>query len=158
MAVSGHNSDNETLIGLSSSIELSFYDDNNNEIEISQSLMSIDIIMERDQSTLNQYPFSYVNATSLGFLDNSYFLQNSFKIKMSNVSVSIELKPLNASIGYLLVFQLGFMPIVNATFSKCSSFKLFCPCKIHLKLFISFFDFKIFAFMNYTSPKYGHFK
>lgn len=128
MAISGHNSDNETMIGLSSSIELSFYDEKINEIKISQSLLPIDIVIQRDIVALKHYSFSYVNATSLGFLANAYFLQNSFKIKMTNVSLHIELKPLNMGIAYVLVLKLGYMPIVNSTNADFTKFQIFCPC------------------------------
>ena len=126
MAISGHNGNNETHIGLSSSIGLSLYDENSNELEITQSLSPIDILIQRDQN-FNQIKFYYVNATNIGFLIGSNFLQNSFKIKMNNASIHIELKPLNTTLAYLLVIKLGYMPLINSTHADYSSFKVFCP-------------------------------
>ncbi len=141
MAISGHNGNNETHIGLSSSVGLSLYDENSNELEITQSLSPIDILIQRDQN-INQIKFEYVNATNIGFLSGSYFLQNSFKIKMNNASIHIEIKPLNASLAYLLVLKLGYMPLINSTHADYSSFKLFCPSKsdyfLNKKLIIKF--------------------
>jgi len=128
MAVSGHNGNNESLIGMSSSIGLSFYDENSNEIEILQTKTPIDIRIQRDPSTVN-YPFYYVNATNIGFLPGTYLLQNYFKIITKNASLHIELKPVNMMIGYLLVLKLGYMPIVNSTSADYTSFQLFCPSK-----------------------------
>jgi len=128
MAISGHNGNNETHIGLSSSVGLSLYDENSNELEITQSLLPIDILIQRDQN-INQIKFEYVNATDIGFLSGSYFLQNSFKIKMNNASIHIELKPLNTTLAYLLVLKLGYMPLINSTNADYSSFKVFCPSK-----------------------------
>jgi hypothetical protein len=128
MAISGHNGNNETHIGLSSSVGLSLYDENANEIEITQSLSPIDILIERDQN-INQRSYEYVNATNIGFLSGSFILQNSFKIKMNNASIHIEIKPLNATIAYLLVLKLGYMPLINSTNADYSSFKVFCPSK-----------------------------
>jgi hypothetical protein len=128
MAISGHNGNNETHIGHSSSVGLSLYDENANEIEITQSLSPIDILIQRDQY-INQISFEYVNATNIGFLTGSFILQNSFKIKMNNASIHIELKPLNATIAYLLVLKLGYMPLINSTNADYSSFKVFCPSK-----------------------------
>jgi hypothetical protein len=128
MAVSGHNGNNESLIGMSSSIGLSFYDENSNEIEILQSKTPIDIRIQRDPSTVS-YPFYYVNASNIGFLSGTYLLQNYFKIVTKNASLHIELKPVNMMIGYLLVLKLGYMPIVNSTSADYSSFQLFCPSK-----------------------------
>ena len=80
MAVSGHNGNNETLIGMSSSLGLSFYDyESNNEVPITQSLSPIDIILPRDKS-VSKYSFQYVNATNLEFLDGSFYLQNNMNI------------------------------------------------------------------------------
>ena len=128
MAISGHNGNNETHIGLSSSVGLSLYDENANEIEITQSLSPIDILIERDQN-INQRSYEYVNATNICFLTGSFILQNSFKIKMNNASIHIEIKPLNAIIAYLLVLKLGYMPLINSTNADYSSFKVFCPSK-----------------------------
>ena len=128
MAISGHNGNNETRVGMSASIGLKFYDENVNEIEITQSVKPIDILIQRDQNTLN-YTFEYVNATNIGLLPGLYLLQNSFKIKMNNASIHIEINPLNQTIGYLIVMKLGFMPILNSTSADYTSFKIFCPSK-----------------------------
>jgi hypothetical protein len=127
MAVSGHNGNNETLIGMSSSLGLSFYDyDSNNEIPITQSLSPIDIILPGDKS-VSKYSFQYVNTTNLEFLDGSFYLQNNMNITTQNASLHIELKPLNESISYLIAFKLGQLPIINTTYADYSSFKLICP-------------------------------
>ena len=129
MAIGGHNSDNETFVGLSYSIGLSFFDTKNNEIPITKSVNPIEIVIQRDVAALISSPFLFVNATSISFLPQKLLLQNSFKIKMSNVSLHIELKPLNESIAYLFVLKFGYMPIVNATNADYSAFQIFCPCK-----------------------------
>jgi hypothetical protein len=130
MAVSGHNGNNETLIGMSSSLGLSFYDyESNNEIEILQSLTPIDIILPRDES-VSKNSFQYVNATNLDFLDGSFYLQNNMNITTQNASIHIELKPLNESISYLIVLKLGHLPIINTTYSDFTSFKFICPSNL----------------------------
>ena len=134
MAVCGHNGKNESHIGMSSSIGLTLYDSYANEIQVTQSLSPIDILIQRDQNTQN-YSFEYINATSIGFLSNTFLLQNSFKIKSINASIHIEIKPLNLSLGYLLLMKYGFMPILNSTHADYSSFKLFCPSKEFFGIF-----------------------
>ena len=127
MAASGHNGNNETLIGMSSSLGLSFYDyETNSEISISQSSSPIDIRMPRDKS-VSKYSFQYVNATNLDFLDGSFYLQNNMNITTQNASLHIELKPLNESISYLIAVKLGQLPIINTTYADYSSFKFICP-------------------------------
>jgi hypothetical protein len=126
MAVSGHNGNNETLIGMSTSLGLSFYDyEMKSEISISQSSSPIDIIMPRDKS-VSKYSFQYVNATNLDFLDGSFYLQNNMNITTQNASIHIELRPLNESVSYLIVLKLGHLPIINTTYADFTSFKYFC--------------------------------
>jgi hypothetical protein len=126
MAVSGHNGNNETLIGMSSYIGLSFYDKNMNEIEIKQTQRPIEMIIKRDPN-MADYSFQYINISS--FQLSSSFLKNAFYLTANNASLHIELKPVNFSIGYLLIMKLGYTPILNSTFSDFSSFKFFCPGK-----------------------------
>ena len=126
MAVSGHNGENETFIGMSSSIGLSFYDENMNEIQIVDTQKPIDIIIKRDPN-LPDYPFQYVNTTQLKL--SSSFLPNAFNLTSNNASMHIEIKPMNWSIGYLVVMKLGYSPIINSSFADFNSFKIFCPSK-----------------------------
>ena len=51
---------------------------NANEIKITKSLSPIDIFIQRDEHTQN-HSFEYINATSIGFIQGAYLLQNSFK-------------------------------------------------------------------------------
>jgi hypothetical protein len=142
MAVSGHNGNNETLIGMSSSLGLSFYDfETNNQIPIAQTLSPIHIIVPRDKSA-SKHSFQYVNATNLEFLSGSFFLQNNLNITTKNASIHIELKPLNESTSYLIVLKLGQLPIINTTYADFTSFKIICPSKFNFSpiLIIHFFD------------------
>jgi hypothetical protein len=133
MAVSGHNGNNETLIGMSSSIGLSFYDQSMNELEIAQTQNPIKIVIKREQS-LPEYSFQYINTTQMNL--SLAYLQNAFKLTANSASIHIELKPLDLNVGYLLVLKLGNMPILKYSFSDYTSFKIFCPSKN--KLFIFF--------------------
>ena len=135
MAVSGHNGNNETLIGMSTSVGLSFYDENLEEIKITKSLSPIDILIKRDPN-LPEYPYQYVNATQIQITKDSYFMPNGFNISYLNTSIHVELKPLNLNIGYLIVMKLGYTPIINYTYLDYDFIKTFCPSKI---LFLTYF-------------------
>ena len=52
MAVSGHNGNNESFIGMSASIGLEIYDQNMNEIRMAESRMTIDLIIQKDSNLL----------------------------------------------------------------------------------------------------------
>jgi hypothetical protein len=126
MAVSGHNGNNETLIGMSSSISLSFYDQSMNEIEIAQTQKTIKIIIKRDQN-LPEYSFQHINTTQMNL--SLAYLQNAFNLTANNASIHIEIKPFDTKLGYLLVLKLGNIPFLNSSFVDFTSFKLFCPSK-----------------------------
>jgi hypothetical protein len=124
MAISGHNGNNETRIGLSNSIGLTVYDSKNNEIPITDS--SIYVVIQRD-SNLPEISYKYINATQ--FQLSSGFLPNAFNITSTNASIHIELKPINESIGYLIALKFGSSPIINKTYSSYDAFKLICRSK-----------------------------
>ena len=124
MAVSGHNGNNETKMGMSTSIGLSFYDKNMKEIEIINTQSPIELIIKRDQN-IPDYDFQYVNISDIKLTD--IYLQNAFNLTANNASIHIELKPLNYSLGYLLVMKLGYPPIFNSTYTDFTSYKIFCP-------------------------------
>ena len=131
MATSGHNGNNETLTGRSSSIGLSFYDIlKASKSEISNSRAPIQMKIPRDERNLDSY-YQFINVSGLG--SEQRFIKNSFNLTTTNVSLYIELKSAtNASVGvgkktgYLIVVKLGYMPIVNATHADYTSFKLIC--------------------------------
>lgn len=124
MAITGHNGDNESYIGFSSSIELSCFDEDANEIKLKQSSMPIDIIISRDPIVSNNQ-YQYINKSQTS--SDSLFLQNGFNIISNNASIHIELKPFDINVGYLIVMKLGFSPIFNSAYSDYDSLKVFCP-------------------------------
>jgi hypothetical protein len=126
MAVSGHNGNNETFIGVSNSMGLSLYDENSNEIPIRRTNVPIDIVLQRD-SNLPEYSYYYVNASTFTFASGQFYLTNTFKITAKNASMHIELKPLNKYIGYVLVIKLASTPLVNSTHADYTWFQIFCP-------------------------------
>ena len=133
MAVSGHNGNNETFIGFSSSIGLSFFDENNQEIQITKTKSPIHMYIPQDKNLERRHPFQFVNASQIQISSGSFFMPNGLNLNSgTNVSLKIELKPLNQSIGYVIVMKLGQSPIINATYADYDSFKIFCPSKLNL--------------------------
>ena len=129
MAISGHNGNNETFIGVSNSMGLSLYDENSNEIPISKISEPIDIVLQRD-SNLPEYSYYNVNASTFTIPSGQFYLTNTFKITAKNASIHIELKPFNdnqSPIGYVLVIKLASTPLVNSTHADYTWFQIFCP-------------------------------
>jgi hypothetical protein len=135
MAVSGHNGNNETFIGLSSSLSLSIYDGENfNELNIlANKREPIEVFIDRDYSSTT-YEYQYVNVT----IDNDrntnlLYLYNNFNLTSQNASIHIELKMTNStltnSIAFIFVLKYGHLPILNATYADYDAFKLICPSR-----------------------------
>ena len=129
MAMSGHNGNNETLIGMSFSNGLSIYDENNNEIQVTQSISPIDMIIKRSPN-LPSYSYQYVNATEINTSGKgSLFLGNYFNITTLNSSVHIQVKPSSSNVSYLFVSKSGYLPVINSTYTNYDSYEIFCPSK-----------------------------
>jgi hypothetical protein len=90
MTINGHNGNNETLTGNSSSTSLALFDDSFNEIPIKMSSVPIDVIIKRDTGITQVDSFQYVNASDINnnLPVNSLFLQNKFDILSKNVIFS----------------------------------------------------------------------
>ena len=125
MPNSGHNGNNETSIGLSSSIELSIYDSNGKEISIQNSKTPIDIRLPRDYASNLSY--QYINTSKLSLSSEAQLLPNSFSIKSNNASIHLQIKPLDLSISYLVLLKFGYTPILNSKKADYDFFKVLCP-------------------------------
>ena len=132
MSVCGHNGDNESYIGYSSSIGLSFFDENLNEINVKNSSEPFDIVISKD-ANIPLKPYQYINVSEINFSLESLTLNNGFNIISNNASIHIEIKPVDFSIGYLLVMKLGYTPIVNTNPPDFDSFEIFCPSNVNRK-------------------------
>ena len=128
MAVSGHNGNNETFVGMSNSVSLTFFDEKNNQIEIINRNYPIDVQIQREIN-LPSYPYQYVNISEILLKNGSFLMPNGFYLSSNNGSIHVELKPLNKSIGYLIVLKLGFSPVINSTYADYDSIKMMCPSK-----------------------------
>lgn len=128
MASCVYNGDNETQIGLSHSISISFSDNSGQEIEINNSSQLIDIWIPREIN-LPTVKSQFVNITeylSSNFSEKPLFLIG-LTVKSVNSSIQLELSPVNASIGYLIMLKLNMTPRINSTFYDYDSWKMLCP-------------------------------
>ena len=128
MAINGHNGNNETFIGVSNSLGLTFYDLKSNEIPIVKS--PIDIVIQRD-SNLPEINFQYVNATQIQLSPESFYLPNAFNLTSTNASIHIELEPIDKNVGYFVALKLGSTPIINLTYSNYDAFQVYCPSNLN---------------------------
>ena len=125
MAPCGYNGDNETNIGLSQTVAISFHDSNGNEIPVTNSTHLIDIWIPRDPNTPKPIP-QYVNITENNRKGSQLF-PLGFNLTASNASIHLEFSPLNTSVGYIVLLKFNMTPRLNSTYSDYDSWRLFCP-------------------------------
>ena len=121
MALTGNNGDNETYIGKSKSITYSIYDESRNEIPVNNLSKKIEYWIPKDPSVSIE-PFNFINAVNITglvgfdslnktnntipFIYSNGSIYNGFKLTGSNVSIHIQVKPINTnSIGYLFLLN-----------------------------------------------------
>ena len=125
MASCGVNGDNETKIGLSQTVSLSFNDASGNELLINNSTELIDIWIPRDLKTPNPIP-QYVNIT-FNNRQAGQFFPLGFNVTASNSSIHLEFSPIKSTISYIVLLKFNMTPRINSTFSDYDSWRLFCP-------------------------------
>ncbi len=131
MATCVHNGNNETNIGLSQSIAISFSNNYENEIEIKDSAQLIDIWIPREMNLLDVHP-NIVNLTRIANNKNISEKQELFtiglKLETQNSSIHIEISPFDSSVGYLVLLKFNMTPRINSSFGQdYDNWKLFCP-------------------------------
>ena len=125
MAPTGFNGDNETSIGLSHTVSISFSETDGNEIPISNSSQLIDVWIPRDPNSPRLSPI-YVN-TSFNNRPGSQLFPIAFNVTSSNASIHLEFAPLNSSVGYVILLKFNMTPKLNSTYQDYDSWRLFCP-------------------------------
>jgi len=129
-AVTGANGDNETFIGNSKQLSLAFYDENKNEIPISNSLGRFEFIIPRDlsfSSSSTDINFQYINASTLDMSKNNHFLPNAINTTGANISFHLQISPENANISYIVLMKLGQTPVLNKSMQSYDYWKIYCP-------------------------------
>ena len=129
MASCVHNGNNETKIGLSHSMAMTFSDNNGDEIEIAESSKLIEIWIPRDLNLPAVSPH-YVNISKKENHNNdseSKLFPIGLNVTALNSSIHVEISPLNSSIGYLVLLKFNMTPRINSTFKDYDHWNMFCP-------------------------------
>ena len=156
MALAGSNGNNETNIGSSRSVSYSIYDENSNEIPVNNLATPIDFWIAKDPSVpIKPYKYVYaMNASqlnssqSLAYLNDSQvkdgFILTGLSLTGANLSVHIQLKPINKSLNYLCMIKFGDNPsLINHNYDALN---IFCPSDLLSESNDSFY----LTFLNMT--------
>jgi hypothetical protein len=135
MALTGSNGNNQTNIGSSRTLSYSLYDENSNEITVNNLATPIDYWIAKDPSvpiTPYKYVFA-INASqlntseSLAYLNDSQvkdgFMVTGLALTGANVSVHVQLKPINFTLNFLTLVKFGDNPsLINQYFDALNIF------------------------------------
>jgi hypothetical protein len=130
-ALTGKNGDNETNIGRSKQLSLSFYaDSNNKEIKVSnQNENPFEFWIKRNLTGVDDFQttFQVVNVSSGNMTLRGAFLNNAIVLNGTNNSVNIQIKPINPALGYLVIVKFGDTPVLNKSSQYFDLHEIFCP-------------------------------
>jgi len=105
MALTGLNGNNETKIGFSNTMSLTVYDNQLNEIRIKNLREPIEIYIPNDPVIVNPLlQFQYVNVEN----KSRPVIVNSLVNNLKDVAITIDLKPFDDQISYLVIVKLGY--------------------------------------------------
>lgn len=125
-AISGFNGRNETFIGNSYGLDLSFLDEAGAVIPVQNLYIPIELWIPRS-TTLSQDAYQYVNTTNLTVSSSFQIMPNAMNISSTNASLHIQLSPQDFTLAYLILVKFGSTPYLNSTASSYDFWKVFCP-------------------------------
>jgi hypothetical protein len=104
-----------------------------NELPLKSSMdHPFDILIPRDPTfnvppLYRQYVTSQLNATSSQLHRLHFNLHRVDMTYLSNASVHLELRPLNVTLSYLLIYAFDRSPVLNSSTSRIDGWTRLCP-------------------------------
>lgn len=126
MAQSGFNGRNETRVGYSYGLDLSFLDENGQAVIIENIPEPIEMTIPRDNILPNN-AYTYVNTSNMTIYSFQQILPNSFTITAKNASLHIQIKPSNPDVAYLFLIKFGSTPQLNEIINSYDYWTILCP-------------------------------
>ena len=159
MALTGANGDNETHIGSSKSISFSLYNASSNEIQVANLANPLDFWIPHEAT---QVPFQYISATNASTSLNSSgtyqlidgFIVSGFNLSGSNVSVHIQISPVNTALPYVALVKFGENPIFRPDITLYDMMSVYCPSDLLYEENASFY--LMFANMSLVNGFRGY--
>ncbi|CAF1473458.1 unnamed protein product [Adineta ricciae] len=140
---SADQSPSNSYTNLSTTISFSILDRNGNELSFpTLSNNPYRLIIPRDVNLILP-SMTLQNATSMNgtphhLLFNLHYVDLS-QLNGISVSIHMEMKPLNLSLGYLLVYKFDSSPVLNSSMSEIDHWSLFCPSNLTINNMYTYF-------------------
>lgn len=131
---SASNSRSQANTNLSTTVSLSMLDQNGNDVPVQASIdHPFEVIIPRDANmvvpSMTLQNITSSNITPHSQLFNLHFVNITPSQSSSNLTVSLhlEIRPLNASLGYLLIYRFDGSPQLNSSINQTDGWSLLCP-------------------------------
>ena len=118
-----------SITNLSRSVSLSIVNQNGDEISIRKVFdSSIELFIPRDPNWMLPAMVLQDVISANAIRHNQLFNFHYVNITSSlSISVHLEMRPLNISLGYLFIYKFDAMPQLNSSISQIDGWSLFCP-------------------------------
>jgi hypothetical protein len=148
-ALTGANGDNETYVGNSKQLSLTFYDENKNEIPINNAKSKFEFVIPKDLSaSRTSIGYEYVNASNMDLADKNHFLPNAINTTVANISFHLQIKPIERNTSYVVLMKLGQTPVLNSTMQSYDYWEIFHPKGKNLKKNKQIYNLVIYIHKN----------
>jgi hypothetical protein len=124
----------QTNLDLSNLLSITFFDDNNQEISVQTTVNnSIEFFIPRDVNLIVP-PMVIQNVSSLivdPLINNRQFNLHFINITQSNsnmsISIHLQMRSLNNSLGYMLIYKFDSIPQLNSSLNNIDGWSMLCP-------------------------------
>jgi hypothetical protein len=124
----------QTNLNLSNLLSITFFDDNNQEISVQTTVNnSIEFFIPRDVNLIVP-PMVIQNVSSLivdPLINNRQFNLHFINITQSNsnmsISIHLQMRSLNNSLGYMLIYKFDSIPQLNSSLNNIDGWSMLCP-------------------------------
>lgn len=118
-----------SITNLSRLVSISLVNPNGDEMLIQKVFdSSIELFIPRDPNWMSPAMSLQDVISASAIRHNQLFNLHYVNITNSlSISVHLEIRPLNISLGYLLIYKFDAMPQLNSSISQIDGWSLFCP-------------------------------
>jgi hypothetical protein len=124
----------QTNLNLSNLLSITFFDKNNHEIPVQTTVNnSIEFFIPRDVNLIVP-PMVIQNVSSLivdSLINNRQFNLHFINITQSNsnmsISIHLQMRSLNNSLGYMLIYKFDSIPQLNSSLNNIDGWSMLCP-------------------------------
>ncbi len=134
MATAGYNGRTQANINMSRSVSLSLLDSDGTVLSLNNLPSSIELIIPRDPSLIvPAMTLQNASGQTVSIKTNNnrqfslYYVNVTSPAQSLSLSATFELKSVNSSIAFLLIFRFDAIPVLNSSMNQTDGYQILCP-------------------------------